>query len=659
MEAAELLAEADSSSVLLTALKVLDSDKRSKAACARCRSRKTKCSGDNPCSSCLITRSECIYPRRPKKIKVLDIEYEELVEKIKFLEQELELERKTQTTVAETLNLSVFLSSPSSELVSWNLIHFMNDTVNFDGMMISPDFNSFLEENIYDGALFSDTPSGPETVFRQVQSLTFQQVKKAMDTVVKFINIGYLTINPVEFEESLTRHFDHNGQLKEPNNDLFFNLKILMVMAFGDVYHERNAIGYDSPPVNTPGFDYFNIVIRNLPSNFQMMNFSRKNMRAILDIIELYGLVSLYSRILDKKSASCFYSLIALKLCISINLHKDSILTKSSENLNLSKNFNSSNVFWSTYCLNRFSCVRTGDPLLLSFKDISLPYTNTKIEEELFFDTKIFMKFYIELARISETINQKVYNTTYNPKDYLTTIFNILSLLQDWTNSIPDFLKIDLTKESKTFRTLSSLHLNYLHHVHLTCIPIFLNFAKFKISKFKSSGVLNTLKLKNLPKNIENLVIYAIQSAQTTVSIFSNLIEYKLLRAFGFTDCDFIYATAMLSLICLVLNFSKEEIPAQNFITNLNVCVNLLKMMEDTGNKVAGSKKSQILKAIDALTPIFDKIDVQLCFKDPEVTNFIEPDAINDQVEHEYFTINADDLNFMEALLNDYDNILN
>ncbi|KAH6991371.1 hypothetical protein BKA56DRAFT_574313 [Ilyonectria sp. MPI-CAGE-AT-0026] len=44
--------------------------KRSTHACIRCRNRKTKCSGESPCRTCLLARKECVYLEVPKKVQV-------------------------------------------------------------------------------------------------------------------------------------------------------------------------------------------------------------------------------------------------------------------------------------------------------------------------------------------------------------------------------------------------------------------------------------------------------------------------------------------------------------------------------------------------------------------------------------------------------------
>lgn len=650
------------------------SDRRSKVACIRCKSRKTKCSGQLPCSTCISTKSECLYPRKPKRIKIYDTDLEALQERVFQLQHELDNIKKVKPFAKpQDWKLSVLLRSPSCELIAWNLINFMTNSN--EDLTISPDFNSSLEENIYDSILFGNHLKGPNPneIITLLLSLSLSDVESFMSMTAKFLNAGYLTVNPIEFKNQLKVYYSESGQFiyDKVNTVDYFLLKVLMVVAMGNIYSEDNCLGLGLPRVKLPGLKYFQVVVQNLPSNFEMLNFNRRNIKNILELIELFGIVSLYCRILDKKSASCFFTSTALQLCIFINLHKESMISKSiGKGLDLLPNHNPRSIFWSTYCVNRFSCTRIGQPIFLSFKEISLKldYDDLIWTNDLFGDTKIFMKYYIELAKISELINFEVYNNKYNPKDYLDTIFNILSLLKDWSSNLPDSLKIEgnLNLPSQHLRTLSSLHFNHLHHVYLTCIPIMLHLTKLKILNFTTTGQVKILDLNTLPKNIQNLINYFKHSSEKTTNIFHKLYENKGIRAFGFTEIDYLFSTILSLLICLILNFDpivdKNQFKYQE---NFQFLYKVISEMSDMGNLIAKAKLLQIDRVVETLDPLLVFIGCNLTFS--ELTPVLNPsqyfESLSEinytQEAEELFKLSNEDLNFMDAILNEYDSILN
>lgn len=712
---------------------------RSSMACIRCKSRKTKCTGLLPCGPCIESDIECVYPRKPKKIKIYDTEIEEMQFKIKELTStlnslgavpsvsngsqhnsprlftklagephdtiianghngsNLNIQKSSYDTFPTTddsksigfsvynkdikkddvleevepneLNLSIWLKSGSCELICWTLNQFMNDLKNED-LTILPDFNSFIEENVYDSVLYevegNSFTKNITPLYNILKNVGPEQIEKNLQSVVEFINIGYLTINPYEFRESVKSYFV-NSRFIIPNTDKndYFLLKLLMILTLGEVYDENACLSNNHTSQKfreVPGLEYFKIVILYLPSHFQVMNFQKFNIRDVLQIIELFGLIAIYCRVLDKKNSATYFTLIALQLSISLNIHKDSILTKNQLKLNLLPNFEYNNkIFWSIYCLNRFFSIRIGQPLLLNYKDLN--FNSLLGVPDMLNDRQDLnsVTYYIELAHISEVINMEIYNSKFNSRDYLNSIIKILSMLIDWSNNLPDHLKLNMSvKVNNNDRLISTLHLNYLHHIYLTCIPILLHFAKLKVLNFKH-GVVPTLNLNDLPKNISNLIIICIQSSQLTINIFTKLYEKNLLRSFGFTDLDYLYSCSLIFLVGMVLNLiNKTEF---KFTDYLQISLNFISEMKLKGNLVASLKFNQIIDLMNNFNPLFEslgygKIEFIPSFI-PSFGNFESnnefDELLNLNNQDNGLNLNEEDLLFMKDLLKDFD----
>ncbi|CAH2351712.1 hypothetical protein CLIB1423_04S04258 [[Candida] railenensis] len=670
-----------------------EGDRRAKSACIRCRNRKTKCSGDIPCKRCKNGNFKCEYMRKRKRVSLYDTEIEDYVLKIQALEKEVQdLKQslggengKGASGISNTSNnnnnnnnnsnnnndngsvnysssrkypakdsagntidskgsvdLSVYLGSGSSELVCWNLKRFtMNqkNQVKSSEVFFSPEFNSFIEESVYD-YLLTDT-SIPSLY--AVETLTIDKVESLLANVVLFINSGYLTLDPMSFKKKLPQYFDSNGVFKidklkrgssggspirtpstvasihspspsvTADSDYFFLIKIIMICTLGEIYSPECSLGsrlqhgdisINEPTPNnvnftlstTPGLQFFKIVIHFLPSIFSTLNLSRKNLESNLDIIELLGLISIYLRCIDKKNLAVMFTINALQLCVSMNLHKKS------------NNTTETRIFWSIFCLNRFFCSRIGKSLLLREDEITTPLptfdsrvdnNQTKSPSSDEFSKSNLMVHYIYLAKIAEQITNEIYcfkpSVVDKNKEYLNSILTIVHDLVDWVSQLPEFLRLRLPLESgnPSNRLIYTLHLNSLHHIYLSCIPILLNLTKSRIANNKDNSS-TAFDLEQLPKNIRTIIRICIQSSQLTINLFIALYKENLTRIFGFTDLDYLFSSSLVFIICLILKLPNIE---ENYTYEeyLQVAINLIGEMKNRGNLVARGKLNQIL----------------------------------------------------------------
>lgn len=646
--------------------------RRLKAACNRCRKRKTKCSGLQPCRTCELIGAECVYPRKAKKVTILDVELEEYQNKIEALQAELEeLKRlaaeevKRQTTprqlaalpppqhkqsgeagdaiVDSKLTLSVWLGSASSELVCWNLKEFAKsiiqrkqpraDTKTTSELEISPDFSSYLEETAYDHLLNDYTPgvfTKDITPIKEVlKNVQYGELMQLLDSVVLFINSGYLTVDPGSFREKSKAYFDgmgnfHVDSINNNTND-YFLFKLLMILALGQIYGKNATLSaghiIPNPQGQVPGLKYFKMVVMYLPPTFQLLSLAKSNISNTLQVIELFGLIAMYLRCLDKKQLAVVFTLNALEMGVSINLHKG--------NDNDDPNSHHNKIWWATYCLNRFFSSRIGQPLLLTPKEITRSYPGSKQGSTKYtlppqskddFSNADTMRFYIDLAKIADMITNDLYSfkSPFNTKLYLNSTLRILEKLIDWVDNIPDYLRLIIPTNdnyksiNENNRLIYTLHLNYLHHIYLTCIPILLNFTKSKLISFKKSNDHHEfLDLKTLPKNISHIIIACVNASQLTINIFMAIYREKLMRIFGFTDLDFLLSSSLTFINCLMLkvNVAKQEkFLNYTFEEYLEVAMNLIYEMKLRGNMVAKGKLDQIVDLLVSLQEVLEEL---------------------------------------------------
>lgn len=616
---------------------------RSKFACLRCRKRKTKCSGESPCRSCYSTGAECKYPRKPKWIKVYDTELEEYRNKVESLEKELNrLKSKNRVLAGDdktepksefkqsssnggsNLNLSVWLGCASCELICWNLKQFTIRSSNpSKDLLISPDFSSFREEKKYNYLLekMSNHQLIEEVDEREVlKDLTFSELELLFDNVVTFINSGYLTVDPFEFIEHSKQYFNENGfrfdKVDFRRSSNYYFLKLMTILALGKIYSRDSNLGVQTQRLEeVPGWSYFKLVIKYLPSPFELMSLTKTSVNEMFEIIELFGLIAVYLRIMDKKNAAVMFTLNALQMCIALNLHKNHQLR--SVEINSKPPHYINRIWWGTFCLNRFYSSRIGQPLLLQLGDITtsdIAETTAPPTSRYEFANDVSMKFYILLAKIADRITNEIYcfKLPFNNKQYLQSILSIMEMLVEWANNIPPFLRLELSGQvyKGNERLINTLHLNYLHHIYLTCIPILVNFVKVKIINFHKLKLttLQPLYLGELPKNLSNLVLTIINASQLTVNIFMSLYKRQFVSSFGFTDLDYLTSSALVFLICLILKIDNSAEKCSSYQEYLEVSMNLIHEMKVMGNEVARGKLDQLIDLMESLTDLLQEL---------------------------------------------------
>ncbi|KAK6461149.1 hypothetical protein DFJ63DRAFT_314939 [Scheffersomyces coipomensis] len=651
-------------------------ERRSVLACIRCRRRKTKCSGSYPCQTCIRFNHMCEYPRKPKRIQIYDIEVEQYQMQIQQLKSELDMIKSSTSSTSHSItiapsstssynddsdapDISVWLGSGSCELICWNLKQFTSKQfINSQLPVNSPDFNTFIEEKTYNYLFASNHQHYSENVTESIlQSITLPESLKLFDAVISFINVGYLTITNIEqFKLKLNQLFNSNGG-KLPlkvitSNDRYFILKLLMILSLGEIYDRKLTIGRKKKKSHTikkeqlPGLKYFKIVLNHLPSPFYYYD-DYKSLENMIEIIELLGLISIYLRMIDKKTLAVSFTLQSLQLCISLNLHKESSLRSFEINNDNLSNQYLNKLWWKTFCLNRFYSVRISQPLLLHLNDISNDEYNNVKDSSIVptssddYANETCMKFYIELAKISDRITNELYksNTTtkQNKSQYLRSIISIMEILINWINNIPPFLRLNLHQVSDNDRSIYSLHLNYLHHIYLTNIPMLINLVKFKIINYYKHNQFQSHEGQSFfPTNIKNLINSILNSSKLTINIFLSLINRNKLTIFGMTDLDFLFSCSLVFLICLILiNEGDDKDDIQNY---LKTGLNIINEMKLSGNLIAKGKLFQIVELILSLK----KLLIDLGYQDLiNHMNMFQHDASEwSQVDEEKITIN-------------------
>ena len=561
--------------------------RRATAACIRCHDRKQRCSGDHPCVQCVKNDATCEYRVKAKPIKITDVEYERLVRERDRYHHEVKLLRRLlgkynvdespesewthNSSKTEPLKL---LECALAEVICEQLDAWVNL-----GKDLSPlSFSWAYEEKVYDW-VFETKP-----LYNPIDSLSMEKMYLSYRNVTTFIRLGYLTVEP-SFLDRCCQYFE--GQTMPVK----FTYKMLMMQALGEVYDQlMDVLLITTQVTHLPGLTCFQFVL----GNFQGLNSMIKaDHNDTIDTIELFGIMAIYLRILDKKCAAYLFTNNALQLAVSLELHT-------------SNNFEHQATWWSTYCLNRFLAIRIGKPLLVF-----------PIESTCKLPPDPGLAAQVQLAHILERICRQLFGNDSNMSDIhprannnYKLVAQIMHSLIDWHDSLPPYLQLSVSSDQEVVepadRVIYSLHLNYLHHIYLALIPILMKYAEVQLLTFhKEKKVLQAANL--MSKNIRNLVEKLIDSCQLTLNIFIQVYRAKVFRLFGFTDLDHMLATNVSFLIAMMLDIRTSRI--NSIEDNLKVGLHFMNELASKGNKVWGRKLSHLLKAVKDFKPILQKLN--------------------------------------------------
>ncbi|KAI0463793.1 hypothetical protein LJB42_002798 [Komagataella kurtzmanii] len=327
-------------------------DPRAKVACIRCKKRKTKCTGGNPCKLCSISKVKCVYQTPGKRISILESHFRSLQDRIKFLENELHIAKDQKSDPSRFKAIDRALDSFTNERLYSMIgsLHFM-----FKEFVLSTDISTLFE---------------------------------AVDN----------NVNAFQPNE---------GTEEQKDNDLFFKSVLLCIVAISlirDAKLSQNAsnstfinlsheVVYENPE-KLPGFVY----IRDALSIVPLMCISSEQSQ----VVELLTLISYYFLCSGHNEIAYKYSALGNKICTVAKLY-----------INKDANQYRRKVFWNCYSFIRLLTIthlyELKPNLIQSFRfseiDIPQPMLSNSNSLEVSSSTiSTMFRHRADLANISEQL---------------------------------------------------------------------------------------------------------------------------------------------------------------------------------------------------------------------------------------------------------------
>ncbi|KAL4751396.1 hypothetical protein BDW72DRAFT_203102 [Aspergillus terricola var. indicus] len=543
------------------------------AACHRCHSQKTKCSGKRPCDGCLSTgrADECQFPAKERKIRVderrlraiaarspalgnerITTDSEDQDESPPLSKEESNLfnplfERHSENPVHERSLEPGFIGEASCAAFSNRLLSCLDDTYTPSTTGLS----NYHRLNTRDRAPMHHGAEFPERM----------HVKLLLNVARRFIG----NYHPLFLEVTFMKEIDAVYR-RELIPSMLWLCKFYALMALGEVYTHRRGIGDNN---RVPGTNYYVRAVHLLQENQDYYE------EPSLMQVEVLTLLAWTSQILGRIRTAYCYSGIAMRLALSLGMHRSAARHTT---LTPVERESRRRTWWVLYFFDRFSASKLGQPIAVRDEDIDveMPSMDGLTREEMveFLDPRNLV-INIKLGRIIGNILTQVYGIPKATKGlYIHQVHSILKQLRAWHDELPSDMRV---KEGGTPRPVASLHLAYNQCIIQTTRPVLLHLFKLQF-QLGSKAREEATPRQSVSSITLALAESCINAAQASSRIVEGLFLDGSIATFGYWDAHHIFSAAMILIMSAMMK------PTAINSDCLETLLSVLRSMKNDGN---------------------------------------------------------------------------
>ncbi|KAH7317103.1 fungal-specific transcription factor domain-containing protein [Stachybotrys elegans] len=468
-------------------------------ACDRCRSKKIKCNGDQPCEKCKKTNNaaSCTYPKRNKTIKVPQRYIDGLLREIERLKRgdssEPEDEnrppkkkREPKSRRPPPLDWHADINATGNR-APWFIDH---RNVFHAPILVSEAADAAFATRFRQAI---SNPQGPEPAHllrvsypsdEQLMSLsekgkswpTAYRANFLLEAAIQYVSRCFY----IGHRDTLQQGFDH-VQYDPEAADPVLRCKFLVLFALGELSSARSS----SNPEQYPGMAYFSLAST-------ILGFLQERPR--LELIETHLLLSLYCMAINRRYSSYVFCGTGLRCAIVMGLHMS---TPESKLPNLGAREHRQRLFWTAYMFDRLWGAHLRHPAGIQDDEIGveLPSRHISMQQPMVrtsaFDHVEFEYYQasIKLTGLLTNVTRLVYGLgeQHQDKPLSERVQQALNELQLWVSHLPAALQIDGVLEARTDPRIVSLHLLFYQCVILATRPILLHTVRVKVTSMQTS----------------------------------------------------------------------------------------------------------------------------------------------------------------------------
>ncbi|ETS84123.1 hypothetical protein PFICI_02148 [Pestalotiopsis fici W106-1] len=594
--------------------------KRSFKACNRCHVQKTKCTGEKPCRGCLRSDNahNCTYPVRERKVIVLESYIEQMqAENDKLRKRKLSASASPRSTVdntgaarsvdgngilPEALEAQTDDDNRDEDRATANVAKpLLEDRISIrdNGISSRPvyvggaactAFAARLGGHLRGNQVVSPAviPVFKHTDLQRTHHSRHNLPSRAyarflVQTVINFIGKDYHLLRKRSYFAKVDQIYDD----VQGANSISL-CRLFVVLALGELYLKRSEIVEDGSRT-VPGTTFFLQAVTYFEEHYEEPD---------VEYIETLLLLSFYSHALNRKNNAYTYTGLALRLSVSIGLHRNITYEPGISPAEIE---NRRRVWWTVYTFERLCSAKLGHPIMIRDEDIDapLPSSNGLTTEELddFMDARQLLAN-IKLSRITGSIMSLIYGSGLaKTKNFISNVHQILNNLKQWDTELCPDLKLDYDRfPTYGSRSVASLRLHFNQCIILTTRPVLLHVLNYHIKPILSQTASQpTRPLSAMAIALSEACIYA---ARASANLLSQLWIDGRIAKFGYFDAHYTFSSAVVLLISNTLRANEFD------ADTITVSLALLQSMVEDGNLPAQEMYERLLslqKDVDEL----------------------------------------------------------
>ncbi|KAE8374877.1 FAD-linked oxidoreductase-like protein [Aspergillus bertholletiae] len=541
-----------------------------------CRRRKVKCSGDQPCRSCVRHNWECV-PGHAGRRRYTEAHVQNLLDKIRLYEEQLSAvaqappptsatsARNGYTTEAMPYQESDTGISPATDLTS--------------GPAFESQVKSLLDRNHPTNNTILRAPGNrgsTETVTQWTSARplvsddamptipSLEESQHLLDRFLFYLGVSQHFFDPRTFSDCMVLLF-HDDQAQERQMHTIWFTEYLLVMAMAKL------MDVEDPSSQPPGASLFAEAMRRLPPLHQL---GEEGAIAV----EILTLIATYLQWCDRKHDAYLHIGLALRLAIALGCDKPA----REQRCLPSETAHRVRLWWTVYMLDR----RLSSGLGLAAGSDERQLRAELPRQAIGFQSPIALAINVRIARATDEIMSSLYgNASITQMELVHKIQKILQDLYETGRSFPPAFVLDFSRPLQTVtRTGASLYLMLFQAIILCTRPVLLQRVRLEVQ-----GQNNNQTLQPLPAALGRLCETCNEAATKGLAILHALKRQQTIPRYGFFDLDATFSGAFVLVMMGLVDKPQDQPPPA-----LDQAFDVLRFLSRAGNLAAERRLQDI-----------------------------------------------------------------
>ncbi|RDA89500.1 hypothetical protein CP533_6808 [Ophiocordyceps camponoti-saundersi (nom. inval.)] len=546
--------------------------------CLHCRQRRSYCSKEKPtCSRCKDAGMTCVY-EGARKILVNESYLRQLEAKAKALDAASSSSSTKQGPADEDDDFT----DGQPLLQPFDHLNLERPSTSFQGPASSDNFLRNVRMLYHDDDGGTSLDCWPANLWEPgaLPGRTFglrtrlppvDMARRLFSAQHVYIGTIFAFTEPLEaFEQMLGEAYGGPPDPRDLTSCLKY-AKVLLVLAFGQLYSVNQWVGFRGPP----GFDYFADSLGLLPETYE---------EGSLEGVEALALAGYFMQNMNRRDAAFQYLGRALRMAVSLGLHLE---TGDADEARRERR---RRVWWSVYSLDRILCVKSGNPLTIQDDDIGVALPSRLLGEPEHGAASV-LRDYTQLSRILGQIHDAVYRRSAprSGRSLMAAVQTIVRALSSWFRELPAALRFEPRSFSReSVGTLA----HYYQCINMTVRPLLLHVVERRLHAIRASGPEE--KERDWKTGLSQATVHVVEmglgAAHDTVNMMAIAAQRDMVATYGYMDGEHIFSAS----IVLVMACAAFPANAANSMA-MQTGLGLLRYLGERGNSHIGARYELLL----------------------------------------------------------------